>query len=103
MKKVKLYTLIKILFFSYLKELNTIKEQFLLWKLIGNSVYGQLGIGLNLKLQFDARVGQMRYNNPGVLANPIVAQAVSGLCRGLLSSLIQEVNKMEGKIVSCTY
>jgi hypothetical protein len=74
----------------------------LLYKLLGNGLYGQICTGLNNKRTFDARLGIMRDNSYSRSTNPIIGQAISGGIRATLSELLNEVDKLGGKIVSCT-
>ena len=74
----------------------------LLYKLIGNSLYGQVSTGLNNKRRFDARLGVIVDNNFGNISNPFIAQAISGFVRATLSETLNYVDKQGGKIISCT-
>lgn len=69
---------------------------------MANGIYGQTGQGLNPKTIFDARSGQVLQSKYGVLTNPIIAQAISGNVRAVLSEVIHNIHQSGGNVTSCT-
>lgn len=67
-----------------------------------NNIYGLLAQGINNKVSFDARHNCMRPIRGGKHANPILASYVTGFIRAFLCELMNNVNKIGGRIISCT-
>lgn len=69
---------------------------------MGNSLYGQVVTGLNNKRNFNSRLGIVIDNSFGPLTNPIMGQAISGFVRATLSEALLKIEKLGGKVISCT-
>jgi len=74
----------------------------LFYKLMANSGYGQICIGLSSKSLFNSRANRMDKSAPGALTNPLLACQTTGLIRAVLSEAINHVDSKHGSIVSCT-
>jgi hypothetical protein len=74
----------------------------LFYKLMGNSLYGQICRGLSGDSVFDSRSGARVRMTPSPLTNPILGSYVTDLVRAVLSECINEASNRGGRIVSCT-
>lgn len=73
-----------------------------LWKEIGNSIYGLVVRGINEKLKFDARSGEMKRMDGNELSNPLIAGWITSFVRGVIGELLHGVQLLGGKVVSVT-
>lgn len=73
-----------------------------LWKEIGNSIYGLVVQGINEKLKFDVRTNEMKRIEGSKLANPMIASWITSFARGVIGELLYCVEKLKGKAVSVT-
>lgn len=73
-----------------------------LWKEIGNSMYGLVVRGINEKLKFDARSGDMKRMEGNDLSNPLIAGWITSFIRSVIGELLHGVQLLDGKVVSVT-
>lgn len=73
-----------------------------LWKEIGNSIYGLVVRGINEKMKFDARTKQMKRMEGNDLSNPIIASWITSFIRSVISELLHTIQLLGGEIVSVT-
>jgi len=73
-----------------------------MYKEIGNSVYGQVAMGLNGKNAYDIKTKSFVRVDGGVLSNPILASYITGFVRALVSECINNIATIGGNIVSVT-
>lgn len=74
----------------------------ILWKEIGNSIYGLVVQGINEKKKFDARTGDMKRIEGSNLANPLIASWITSFARSVIGELLYCVDKLDGVAVSVT-
>jgi hypothetical protein len=74
----------------------------LFYKLMGNTIYGQVALGLSAKSLFNSRTNSMNVSTPSDLTNPVLACWITGFIRAVLSESLNEVEIFGGKCVSCT-
>jgi hypothetical protein len=74
----------------------------LMYKLIGNSVYGLVSQGISGKTAFDTKTKTYVKVGGGDLANPILASYITGFCRAVVGECLNNVEKLGGKVVSVT-
>lgn len=74
----------------------------LMYKLIGNSVYGLVSQGISGKTAFDTKTKTYVKVDGGELANPILASYITGFCRAVVGECLNNVEKLGGKVVSVT-
>jgi len=73
-----------------------------MYKEIGNSVYGQVAMGLNGKNAYDIKTKSFVRVDGGVLSNPILASYITGFVRALVSECVNNIATIGGNIVSVT-
>ena len=74
----------------------------LMYKEIGNSIYGSLVRGMSDKRKFDNKTGTQIRIPAHFLSNPILASWVTGFIRSLVGECLHAVQKLNGKVVSVT-
>ena len=74
----------------------------LLYKELGNSIYGQIAQGFNSIKRFNTRSNELEGTSTSLLSNPLMASHISALIRGVLGEVINQIEIKGGKIVSCT-
>ena len=74
----------------------------LLFKLIGNSGYGQISMGISDKKAFDVKTNTYISIKGGLLANPILASYITGFNRALIGECMNNIEKLGGVILSTT-
>jgi hypothetical protein len=73
-----------------------------LYKEIGNSIYGQVAMGISGKKSFDVRTNQHLSVEGSELSNPILASYITGFTRALVSECMSNIQALNGNIVSVT-
>jgi len=73
-----------------------------LYKEIGNSIYGQVSMGISGKKSFDIRTNQHIPVEGSELSNPILASYITGFTRALVGECMSNIEKLGGKIASVT-
>jgi len=74
----------------------------LLYKQLGNSIYGQTGQGLGSVKRFNSRSNSLEDIGTSLLSNPIISSHITGLLRAVLGEVIRQVHLQGGRIVSST-
>jgi hypothetical protein len=74
----------------------------LLYKQLGNSIYGQTGQGFRAYKRFNSRSNSLEDIGTSLLSNPVISSHITGLVRAVLGEVIRQVNLKGGKIISCT-
>lgn len=73
-----------------------------LYKEIGNSIYGQVAMGISGKKSFDVKTNQHLAIEGGELSNPILASYITGFTRALIGECMNNIQKIGGRIISVT-
>src|SRR5262249_49939501 len=73
-----------------------------LWKLMANSVYGQMAQGIGKNKRFDTKDCTVKILNASKLTNPLIATYVTGFVRALMSEQLHKIHQIKGKVVSIT-
>ena len=73
-----------------------------LWKEVGNSLYGLCVRGMNEKMKFDSRTGEMKRMDGNDLSNPLIASWITSFIRGVIGELLHGVQLLGGVAVSVT-
>lgn len=73
-----------------------------MYKEIGNSIYGQVAMGLSGKNSFDIRSESHVRVEGGVLSNPILASYITGFTRALIGECLNNIQQLGGKVISVT-
>jgi len=74
----------------------------LLYKEMGNSLYGSVTKGINHKVKFDIKTNKTVRMEASDISNPILASFITAYVRSLLGELLQKVQDLGGKAVSVT-
>lgn len=74
----------------------------LIYKLIGNSIYGQVAMGLSGNRNYDIKTKSYVKVDAGELTNPILASYITGFTRAAIGELMHNVSLLKGNIVSVT-
>jgi len=74
----------------------------LLYKEIGNSIYGQCSMGLSDKKSFNVRTNTYVKIEGGDLSNPVIASYITGFTRALVGECLGNIAKLKGRVVSVT-
>lgn len=74
----------------------------LLYKEIGNSIYGQAAMGLSGKKVFDIKTKSFVRLNGDFLSNPIIASYITGFTRALVGECLSNISSLKGRVVSAT-
>lgn len=74
----------------------------MLYKEMGNGIYGNVVRGLSNKKSFDSLTGKTLRVNGTSLSNPILASWTTAFIRTVIGECLQNIQKLEGKIVSVT-
>lgn len=74
----------------------------LLYKEMGNSIYGQVVRGINNKMKFDIQSRSTKRMECSNLSNPILASWVTAFIRSILGECLHNTHVLGGKIVSVT-
>lgn len=96
-------------FFSTIKELQASRAEHkagtinnLIYKEMGNSLYGLVVKGISNKLKFDTRLKTTVRMEAGILSNPVLASWITGFIRSVLGELLHNTHKLKGSVVSVT-
>jgi hypothetical protein len=98
---IKIFGLIKDL---HLERGKYKKDSFnnLMCKIIGNSAYGLTAQGINEIMRYDTLSNRTVRMKDSRFSNPIIAANISSFIRALLAEIMNNINKINGKIVSVT-
>lgn len=96
-------------FLSTIKELQSSRAEHakgsinnLIYKELGNSLYGLVVKGISNKMKFDTRLKTTVRMEAGYLSNPILASWITGFIRSVLGELLHNTYLLKGSIVSVT-
>jgi hypothetical protein len=73
-----------------------------MYKEIGNSIYGQIAMGIGGKNTFDVKTKSYVRINGGVLSSPILASYITGFVRALIGECLNNIHRLGGKVISVT-
>jgi hypothetical protein len=76
--------------------------QNLLYKEMGNSLYGSVSKGLSNKMKYDIKMGKTVRMEAGSLTNPIMASHITASVRSLIGVFLSKIESLGGKAVSVT-
>jgi hypothetical protein len=76
--------------------------QNLLYKEMGNSLYGSVSKGLSNKMKYDIKMGKTVRMEAGALTNPIMASHITASVRSLIGVFLSKIEGVGGKAVSVT-
>lgn len=74
----------------------------LLYKQLGNSIYGQTGQGLGSIKRLNTRTNTLEDIGTSLLSNPLISSHITGLLRSVLGEVIRQVELKGGRIISST-
>jgi len=74
----------------------------LLYKEMGNSLYGSVTKGISHKMKFDIKTNKTLRMEASDISNPILATWITSYVRSLLGELLQNVEDLGGNVVSVT-
>jgi hypothetical protein len=96
-------------FNAIINNLKTLRRQFpkgtvnnMLYKELGNGIYGNIVKGLSNKKEFDVLTGQMSRIKASVLSNPILASWTKAFIRSVIGACLKEYPKIGCKVISVT-
>jgi hypothetical protein len=102
-------TLYKSPFRSIVKKLQSLRRLYpkktfynLMYKEIGNSIYGQIAMGLSGKNKFDVSSNSYKKIQGSFLTNPLLASYITGFTRALIAECLHNINVLGGDVVSVT-
>lgn len=105
----KVLKLRKAPFKDCIKEIQGLRRKYekdsfenLMYKEIGNSLYGLVVRGINNKMKYDVRSGEMKRMEGNDLSNPIIASWITSFIRCVIGELLGKVDKLGGDVVSTT-
>lgn len=73
-----------------------------MYKEIGNSIYGQVAMGLSGKTSFDLRTQNHIRIEGSALSNPILVAYVTGFIRALVGECLHNIDRLKGNVISAT-
>jgi hypothetical protein len=73
-----------------------------MYKEIGNSIYGQVAMGLSGKTSFDLRTKNHIRIEGSILSNPILVAYITGFIRALVSECLHNIQRLNGNVISAT-
>ncbi|KAI5849914.1 hypothetical protein GGS23DRAFT_591647 [Durotheca rogersii] len=73
-----------------------------MYKEIGNSIYGQVSMGLSGKKSFDIKTNTYVRREGGLLSNPILASYITGFTRALIGECLHNIHLLGGRVISVT-
>jgi len=74
----------------------------LMYKEIGNSIYGQIAMGLSGKNKYDISSKSYKKIQGDFLANPLLASYITGFTRALIGECLHNISILKGDVVSVT-
>ena len=73
-----------------------------MYKEIGNSIYGQVAMGVSGKTNYDIKTKTYTRIEGGILSNPILSSYITGFSRALLGECLNNIQSLGGSVVSVT-
>ena len=96
-------------FYEIISELQKLRRehpkgtiQNLLYKEMGNSLYGSVAKGLSHKMKYDIKADKTVRMESGPISNPIMASHITATVRSLVGLFLEQVSNLGGKAVSIT-
>ena len=96
-------------FYRIIKDIQRLRRGFpkgsvnnLLYKEMGNSIYGNVVRGISNKKSFDSLTGKMFRVTGTHLSNPILASWTTAFIRSVIGECLHNIQKIGGKVVSVT-
>lgn len=96
-------------FCSIIKDIQTKRSEHqkgtvlnLLYKEMGNSIYGNVVRGMSNKKSFDTKSGKMLRVGATEISNPILASWTTAFVRSVIGECLHNISKLGGKVVSVT-
>jgi len=74
----------------------------LMYKEIGNSIYGQVAMGIGGKKTFDVKTKSYVKVEGSVLSNPVLASYTTGFVRALIGECLNNIQRLGGRLISAT-
>jgi hypothetical protein len=74
----------------------------MLYKEMGNSIYGNVVRGMSNKMTFDCKTGKSIRITGTDLSNPIIASWTTAFIRSVIGECLHNINKLGGQVVSVT-
>ena len=71
-------------------------------KIYGNAGYGMICQGLSSKRKYDIKSKGMVVLSGGELSNPVLASAITGFVRAIISETLNNVSRLGGRVISVT-
>jgi hypothetical protein len=92
-----------------IKDLQSLRKQYakgtisnLIYKEMGNSIYGSVVKGMSDKRRFDIKTGKTLRMEGSDLSNPLIASWTTGFIRSVIGECLHVIQNLGGKIVSVT-
>lgn len=73
-----------------------------MYKEIGNSIYGQIAMGIGGKTTFDVKTKSYVKVEGSVLSSPVLASYITGFVRALIGECLNNIHRLGGKVISAT-
>lgn len=73
-----------------------------MYKEIGNSIYGQIAMGISNKKKLDLKTQSMQTISGGILSNPILSSYITGFTRALIGECLHNIDMLKGNVISVT-
>jgi len=96
-------------FKDIIKEIQSMRRKYpkysinnLLYKEMGNSIYGLVVRGMSDKKKFDIKSGRTLRMEASDLSNPILASWITGFIRSIIGECLHNISLLKGKVVSVT-
>ena len=96
-------------FHQIIKDLQSLRKKYpkkhinnLLYKELGNGLYGNIVRGMANKKQYDSITKQMSRVNATPLSNPILASGTTAFIRSVIGECLHNIQLLNGKVVSVT-
>lgn len=96
-------------FQNTIKELQASRRQYpkgtvnnLIYKDLGNSLYGLVSKGISNKKKYDVKTGDTKRVSSNDLSNPIMASWITAFVRSVIGELLHNIQILGGKVVSVT-
>jgi len=73
-----------------------------MYKEIGNSIYGQIAMGIGGKRTFDVKTKSYVKVEGSVLSSPVLASYITGFVRALIGECLNNIQRLGGQVISAT-
>lgn len=96
-------------FLNIISNIQSLRREFpkgsisnLMYKEIGNSIYGTVVKGISDKRKFDIKTGKTLRMESSILSNPLIASWTTAFIRSVVGECLHNISKLGGKVVSVT-